>query len=434
MPPKRTMILAGQILSAAEALEIVDACPKLPRAVVALLSRGGGGALPLLVLPDMQWDAGYEAALGTLKKQDLQTAVSQADHGSNTRSQSYKVTVRLTMEAVCLLKGVEPSWAAGKALLGDRHFVQSLQEFDKDRIPETTLAKLQKYIQMEDFRPEVVQNSCRAASPLCRWVRCVDTYAKAAKAVPPNQRELLAEQEQSITQLSQELDTLSEQIKLERPLATQLWHVDAAGCRGGAEIALVSAWIQRGGGHTATRLSLANGAGGLDIDPTLKGSPEGGRELLAALAQGIPISELQGQICSARAQQDTLLSVMRSTQAHTKAALQEAIANAQAAADVSAESRLRSIHASVSVEECEWPLEVEAEREDAWYDDTSGELASALSRVAEAHRRDCLADATRLAADATEKRAVLDARQNTGGAEMSQRFWMLCVFGGEDLN
>ena len=177
------MILAGQILNAAEALEIVDACPKLPRAVVALLSRGGGGALPLLVLPeDMQWDAGYEAALGTLKKQDLQTAVSQADHGSNTRSQSYKVTVRLTMEAVCLLKGVEPSWAAGKALLGDRHFVQSLQEFDKDRIPETTLAKLQKYIQMEDFRPEVVRRAGgSAAGLLCQWVLAIDNQSKVAR-------------------------------------------------------------------------------------------------------------------------------------------------------------------------------------------------------------------------------------------------------------
>ena len=51
-----------------------------------------------------------------------------------------------TMECVCLLMGVEPSWAESKKLLNDVTFLHSLVEYDKDSIDEKVLQKLQKCV------------------------------------------------------------------------------------------------------------------------------------------------------------------------------------------------------------------------------------------------------------------------------------------------
>ena len=152
-----------------------------------------------------------------------------------------------TMEAVCLLKGIAPSREASRRLLGDHKLVQSLVSFDKDSVPEKTLAKLQArhsllsaspspvlpsfstvsprfwrvlmlslnlalvahrarahfntalcdpvvqtYIEMKGFNPENVNKTCsfgrvqgRLPSALCRWVRAIDAYSKVAKTVRP---------------------------------------------------------------------------------------------------------------------------------------------------------------------------------------------------------------------------------------------------------
>jgi len=43
--------------------------------------------------------------------------------------------VMTVMEAVCLLKGVKPSWDESKKILGDPKFLESLEQYDKDNIP-----------------------------------------------------------------------------------------------------------------------------------------------------------------------------------------------------------------------------------------------------------------------------------------------------------
>ena len=49
-----------------------------------------------------------------------------------------------TMEAVCVLKGEKADWDTAKRLLGDSNFMRSLEEFDKDNIPDAYIKKLQK--------------------------------------------------------------------------------------------------------------------------------------------------------------------------------------------------------------------------------------------------------------------------------------------------
>ena len=44
--------------------------------------------------------------------------------------------VQMTMEAVCILKGEKPDWDSAKKVLNDSGFMKSLEEFDKDNIPD----------------------------------------------------------------------------------------------------------------------------------------------------------------------------------------------------------------------------------------------------------------------------------------------------------
>jgi hypothetical protein len=52
----------------------------------------------------------------------------------------------MTMEAVCILRGEKADWDTAKRLLGEPGFMRSLEEFDKDNIPEPVVKKLRKWV------------------------------------------------------------------------------------------------------------------------------------------------------------------------------------------------------------------------------------------------------------------------------------------------
>lgn len=63
-----------------------------------------------------------------------------------------------------------------KRVLGDTNFMKSLEEFDKDNIPEPVIKKLKKYIDDPQYQPDVVAKQSRAAMSLCMWSRAMDVY------------------------------------------------------------------------------------------------------------------------------------------------------------------------------------------------------------------------------------------------------------------
>ena len=67
-----------------------------------------------------------------------------------------------------------------------------LKEYDKDRIPETILKKLKKYIDNPKFQPDQVEKVSKACKSLCMWVRAMDLYAKVYKTVEPKRKKLEA--------------------------------------------------------------------------------------------------------------------------------------------------------------------------------------------------------------------------------------------------
>ena len=75
--------------------------------------------------------------------------------------------VKLVIEAVCIMKGVKPKkidgdkpgkkvddyWEPGKALLAEpQKFLDSLLNFDKDNIAESTIVKIKPYIESPEFQ------------------------------------------------------------------------------------------------------------------------------------------------------------------------------------------------------------------------------------------------------------------------------------------
>ncbi|KAJ9531756.1 hypothetical protein QJQ45_021904, partial [Haematococcus lacustris] len=102
--------------------------------------------------------------------------------------------VQMTMEAVCILKQEKPDWDTAKKVLGDSNFMHSLQEFDKDNIPEGVIRKLRRYIDDPAYQPESVAKQSRAAMSLCMWTRAMDVYYRVSKVVEPKKAKLRAAQ------------------------------------------------------------------------------------------------------------------------------------------------------------------------------------------------------------------------------------------------
>lgn len=67
-----------------------------------------------------------------------------------------------------------------KRVLGDTNFMHSLEEFDKDNIPEPVIKRLKKYIDDPQYNPETVGKQSKAAMSLCMWSRAMDVYHRWA--------------------------------------------------------------------------------------------------------------------------------------------------------------------------------------------------------------------------------------------------------------
>ncbi|EDW73522.2 uncharacterized protein Dwil_GK16602 [Drosophila willistoni] len=149
-------------------------------------------------------------ALNTLKPADIFVVKSM-------KNPPYGV--KLTMEAVCVLKGLKPDrkpdpsghmvedyWGPSMRMLSDMKFLESLKTFDKDNIPPPIIKKIrEKYIADRDFVPEKIKAASMACEGICRWVRAMDVYDKVARIVMPK-KAALAEAEGELSQQMEKLN------------------------------------------------------------------------------------------------------------------------------------------------------------------------------------------------------------------------------------
>ncbi|XP_062929153.1 dynein axonemal heavy chain 3-like [Mobula hypostoma] len=143
-------------------------------------------------------------ALDTLKASDIAMVKAM---------QNPPAGVRLTLAAICVLKGIKPEkkvdvngknsddyWPPAKKMLGDMKFLESLKDFDKDNIPAKVAAHIRKdFINNPDFQPAIIRNVSSACEGLCSWVQAIDIYDNVAKVVAPKKQKLaLAEAELAV--------------------------------------------------------------------------------------------------------------------------------------------------------------------------------------------------------------------------------------------
>ncbi|XP_022110107.1 dynein heavy chain 1, axonemal-like isoform X1 [Acanthaster planci] len=124
--------------------------------------------------------------------------------------------VRMTVEAVCIMRGVKPKkvagdqpgkkvddyWEPGKALLQDPgKFLESLFQYDKDNIPDVVINKIQPFIDNEEFQPAAIAKASKACTSICQWVRAMHKYHFVAKGVAPKRERLrIATEDLAVTQ------------------------------------------------------------------------------------------------------------------------------------------------------------------------------------------------------------------------------------------
>ncbi|ESN90843.1 hypothetical protein HELRODRAFT_194633 [Helobdella robusta] len=109
--------------------------------------------------------------------------------------------VQTVMEAVCLLLNVKPDWSWAKVLLGDANFLKRLYEYDKDRIPDSLIKKLKKYIDNPKFTPEAVEKVSRVGC-LAEAQQELDIVLRNLK----EKQEKLLKVEEDITRLQKMYD------------------------------------------------------------------------------------------------------------------------------------------------------------------------------------------------------------------------------------
>uniref|UniRef100_H2YSE7 AAA+ ATPase domain-containing protein n=1 Tax=Ciona savignyi TaxID=51511 RepID=H2YSE7_CIOSA len=136
------------------------------------------------------------AALDTLRQQDIALVKTM---------QNPPAGVKITTEAICILKGIKPDrktdgsgraiddyWPAAKKMLGDMKFLDSLRDYDKENIPNAIMRKIrERFIGDPNFRPELIRNVSSACEGLCSWVLAIEVYDRVAKVIAPKRKSLL---------------------------------------------------------------------------------------------------------------------------------------------------------------------------------------------------------------------------------------------------
>lgn len=111
--------------------------------------------------------------------------------------------VLLTIEALCIMMEVTPRkvgqvgrktldyWEpAKKHLLSDTKFMQRLEKYDKDNIPDEVIAKVRPFVTNPDFSPSKIANASKAAEGFCKWVIAMECYDRVVKQVAPKRQAL----------------------------------------------------------------------------------------------------------------------------------------------------------------------------------------------------------------------------------------------------
>lgn len=144
-----------------------------------------------------------QAALDTLNKTNLTELKSFGSPPAAVVNVTAAVMVLLANKAGKVPK--DRSWKAAKVMMGKvDDFLSSLQNYDKENIPDYCMKAIKPYLQDKDFDPDFIAGKSLAASGLCAWVRNIVIFYEIFCDVEPKRIAL----DQANAQLSAALEKL----------------------------------------------------------------------------------------------------------------------------------------------------------------------------------------------------------------------------------
>jgi len=98
--------------------------------------------------------------------------------------------VEMVMSAVMVFFKAEQTWSEAKRRLGDAGFLGGLMHYEKDKITDGMLKKVEKFTNDKSFFPDIVAKQSVAAKGLCMWVRAMQQYGVVYRTVAPKREKV----------------------------------------------------------------------------------------------------------------------------------------------------------------------------------------------------------------------------------------------------
>lgn len=103
--------------------------------------------------------------------------------------------VELCLAGVMTVLKRPATWDEAKKQLGDTTFMDKLKEFDKDKLDDALLKKVEKFTSNPDYAPDAIGKVSGAARGLCLWTHAMYIYGNVSKDVAPKRAKLKAAQD-----------------------------------------------------------------------------------------------------------------------------------------------------------------------------------------------------------------------------------------------
>merc|ERR1711871_220890 len=138
-------------------------------------------------------DAEADLAVAMPALERAMEEVDKLDKSSISEVKAYKKPpelVEIVMQCVMTLMGKPTDWTNAAKTMGESNFLSQIKNYDKDHISASISAKVKKFVEAPNFKPEMVKKVSVAAAALCVWCHAIYLYSNVAKEVEPKRKRL----------------------------------------------------------------------------------------------------------------------------------------------------------------------------------------------------------------------------------------------------
>lgn len=93
--------------------------------------------------------------------------------------QNPPVNVKMVMSSVLAALGQQETWQIGQRIMSDPNFLKKLREYDCNNLHPQILKRLEYFVKLESYDPQILQRQSLAASELANWVILLVLWQKS---------------------------------------------------------------------------------------------------------------------------------------------------------------------------------------------------------------------------------------------------------------